>query len=95
MTESEIISAGQWAISKYDTSEFREALYKAFVRDRMKHIRLRNSKNESQFLAACAAWGIEQGWLRETDLDFYDEQDAGYAELFLTDEGKAEFGLTQ
>jgi hypothetical protein len=81
-------------MSDYDTSEFREALEKAFVRDKMDHITLRNSKRESQFLAACASWGVEHGWLVAKAIESFDDQDAGDVRLTLTDEGRLALGLT-
>lgn len=89
-----ILDAGAWARANYDTSEMREALWKAFVRDSMDYITLRNSKQESQFLAATASWGVEHGLLEAEPIWNGDEQDAGDVRLRLTDAGRQEFGLT-
>lgn len=90
---TEILDAGAWASSRYDTSEMKDALRKAFIRDRMDSIELRNSKRESQFLAATASWGVEQGLLEVHPVAGFDEQDSGSVRLTLTDAGRAEFGL--
>lgn len=90
---TEILHAGAWVSSNYTPEEMREALWKAFVRDKMDSITLRNSKSESQFLAASASYGVQRGWLEATHVDFGDEQDAGDTRLWLTEAGRAEFGV--
>ncbi|OGZ09850.1 MAG: hypothetical protein A3D65_00465 [Candidatus Lloydbacteria bacterium RIFCSPHIGHO2_02_FULL_50_13] len=63
MSEPEIISFGRQFIDKYPTEEFKASLTRAFKNGRADFIVLDDNMNGQRFLAACAVWAIDQGWL--------------------------------
>ena len=61
--EPEIISYGRNFIDNYSAEEFEASLVRAFKEKQADFIVLDNNYRGQKFLAACAAWTIDKGWL--------------------------------
>lgn len=61
--EPEIISFGRSFVKDYPEEEFKASLTRAFKEKRGDFIVLDSNARGQKFLAACAAWAIDQGWL--------------------------------
>lgn len=73
MSEPEIIGFGRTFINSYSAREFKDSLIRAFRNRRADSIVLDDNMRGQKFLAACAAWAIDRGWLYN-DCNQSDEQ---------------------
>lgn len=86
MGEPEIISFGRNLINNYSTEEFRASLIRAFKDKKADFIVLDSNISGQKFLAACAAWAVDHGWLYN-DKNQSDEQ-CKVSSFRLTDKGR-------
>lgn len=90
MNTPAIIAFGAASIGEYTTTEYDAALARAFQRNPDGFVVLDSNPRGQRFLAACAAWAIDQGLLRVAQVA--DDGQCEFCSLRLTPTGKARYG---
>ncbi len=86
MPEPEIIAYGRQFVKDYTEQEFKDSLTRAFKQNRAGYVILDDNPREQKFLAACAAWAIDQGWLYNDRNE--DDDQCKVSSFRLTEDGK-------
>lgn len=86
LEEPLIISWGRQHISSYETSEFVQSFYKAFIVHRADYVTLDSLVTGQRFLAASTAWALDNGFLSHTKTA--DEGQSEIYEFRITEKGR-------
>jgi len=84
-----IIAFGRRFIAAYPVDEYEDALRRAFGADPTGFVFLDSFPYRQRFLAACAAWAIDQGFLCVDRID--DDGQSEVCSLRLTEAGMARY----
>lgn len=88
MDESEIVSCGRNFVDGYPVDEFRASLVRAFKERGADFVVLDSNPRGQKFLAACAAWAIDEGLLFNDHNE--DDEQQKVSTFRLTEKGKKE-----
>jgi hypothetical protein len=92
LEEPVIIGYGRQFVGEYQEGEFLESFRRAFAEKPDGTIILDSIRAGQKFLAASAAWAVDQGLLEHCETDDSDEQCTVYS-FRLTEAGKARLGF--
>lgn len=86
--EPMIIVFGREHIEEYPVAEYKDSLSKAFKKNKADSITLDSNPRSQRFLAACAAWAIQENLLYHDHS--FDEGQQIISFFKLTEKGKSE-----
>lgn len=89
--EPAILQLGYQCVGKYADQEYIDALTRAFVRDGADYVVLDSNPHGQRFIACCAVFAIEKGWLYCDRVDTGDQEEL--ATFRLTNAGKNRLGI--
>lgn len=88
--EPAILAFGRMYLRKYTVQEYKDCLWRSFIKHKADYIVMDDYMTGNKFTAASVAWGIDEGgWLYHDLTDSSDEQNTMHT-FRLTDKGKAE-----